>query len=397
MAKKKTTKVKTDEDLIKELAATTGGEILSETGPPYFVDTGNLAVNFICSGRFIDGGIPGGRVTEVYGPSSSAKSLLATCVLHGAEKLNAVTIYFDVENALNKDFAASAGHVDISKILRFGPKDLPTIEKVFRKMYNIVRKVRAIDKDRPVIIIYDSIAVSPCEREFAEINLPDEFTEAEFKRIVKRHEQPGERAKACNKEFRKVLPVLEEQNITLFIVNQVRDKIGDLWESEVTAGGGNALPYYASLRLRTQAYRKILNKFEYPIGVNVKIQNKKNRSNRPMLETKNIPLYFDKGINPVGGLLSILLQTERIKSPSAGNYVVCDPYADGKDVKFKSSKERNDVPVSLLLECPAVIDATSKKEVEDYLRDWGSAIDQSLEDANGGDLGGELADEMGLD
>ena len=79
---KKTTKTKSDDDFLKELASETGGQIMSEVGASkYFIDTGNLALNRICSGKYVGGGIPGGQITEVYGPSASAKSLLGNCVL----------------------------------------------------------------------------------------------------------------------------------------------------------------------------------------------------------------------------------------------------------------------------------------------------------------------------
>jgi hypothetical protein len=150
---------------------------------------------------------------------------------------------------------------------------------------------------------------------------------------------------------------------------------------ETTAGGGNALPFYASLRFRTQTQKKIEQKVpglakKKTIGINVKIQNKKNRSVRPFIEVENIPLYFESGIHPLGGLLGALLDADRISALGAGNFKVKPEYADGKDdYKFKSSMERNDVPIEVLLDCPALIDGSSRDEVEKYLEPFKAAID----------------------
>src|SRR5438874_2546822 len=95
-------KTKEGEDaLFRDLAAFGGGKTL--TGTPrvkYFVDTGNLAMNFICSGRFFGGGFPGGRITEVVGPESSAKSVWGTNVVRGTQALGGIPVYLDTENTL---------------------------------------------------------------------------------------------------------------------------------------------------------------------------------------------------------------------------------------------------------------------------------------------------------
>jgi len=164
-------------------------------------------------------------------------------------------------------------------------------------------------------------------------------------------------------------------------MNQIRDKIGVMYGNpETTAGGGNALPFYASLRFRTQTQKKIEQKVKglakkKSIGINIKITNKKNRSVRPFIEVENIPLYFEKGINPLGGLLGALLDADRIVASGAGNFKVKPEFANGNDeYKFKSSMERNDVPIQVLLDCPALIDAHSAEQVTEYLEPFKEAI-----------------------
>ena len=380
MAKKKTAEY---DDVYNDLTKNHGGVMLTDVGnTKYFIDTGNLALNYINSGRFIGGGIPGGKITEIYGPPAASKSLVGMSVLHGVQQLNGYAIYLDCEHATNRDFAVAAGHVDPTKLIVFEPE---TLEQSFLKIYNVIRKIREKKgPEVPICFIYDSIGASPCEREFRETDLPENYKKTEFKSIVGGNEQPGERAKICSKEFRKLTSVLDKNNASLFVVNQVRQKIGVLFGSpETTAGGGEALKFYASCRIRVSPHKIIENTdLEIPIGVNIKVQNKKCRSFSPHWETEGVQLYFDSGINPLGGLLGIFLKSKRIKSTgSAGMFQVEEPYADGKTITFRSSKVRNDVPVELLLDCPAIVDAKSKDEVEKYLSAFGDAIDLTNSDS----------------
>ena len=362
-------------DLFSDLAADTGGSVLDDIDSiKYFVDTGNLAVNFVCSGRFINGGVPGGRLTEIYGPASSGKSLIATNVIRGCQKLGGFPIYLDCENTINKDFVQSASHVDVSKVIRYTPQ---TLEEVFIKVHTVIKKVREVKgTEVPIVIVYDSISVSPSAREYREVELPENYTDADWKRIVGGKEQPGERAKICSREFRKLTPILEEQNATMVVVNQTREKIGVMFGSpETTGGGGNALPFYASCRIRTQTQKKIENsKTGSIVGINMKIKNMKNKTFRPFMETESVQLYFDRGINPLSGLLNTLIMSERIDVSGKGSFTVKEPWAAGEEIKFRSSMARNDVPEDVLYQCPLLIDAESKEQVKDYLSEYQLAI-----------------------
>jgi recombination protein RecA len=374
------------DDIFSELAAQTGGEVVGESdkASSYYIDTGNLALNYCCSGRFITGGVPGGRLTEIYGPSASSKSLIGTNLLFGCQKLGGIPILIDSENAVNKEFIQKASHADLNKIIRYTPE---TLEACFHKMYQAIEFIRKNEKyrDKPIVIVYDSISVSPCAREFREVDLPEGYSKQTFKKIVGGNEQPGERAKICSKELRKLNTVMEEANVSVVIMNQIRDKIGVMYGNpETTAGGGNALPFYASLRFRTQTQKKIEEKVaglakKKAIGINLKIQNKKNRSVRPFIEIENIPLFFEAGINPVGGLLGALLDAARIDASGAGNFKVKQDFIGNgeSEYKFKSSLERNDVPLQVLYDNPKLIDADSSDTVRKYLEPFRAAIDLS--------------------
>jgi len=377
MAKKKTEL--TDKEIFAQIAEATGGAVLSDIEScSFFVDTGSLAVNYICSGRFIDGGIPGNRITEFYGPSSSGKSLIASNVLYGCQKVDGWAIILDCENATNGEFMNRVSHLNLDKVLRYTPF---TLEQAFLKVHNAVRKIREYEvankKERkPIVVVYDSISVSPCEREFRETDLPENYNPTQWKKIVGRQEQPGERAKVCSKELRKLIGLLEKQDVTLLVINQTREKIGVLYGNpETTGGGGNALPFYASCRIRTATRKKIENKLKSFSGVNMHIKNVKNRTFRPFVESEGIKLYFDTGINPLTGLLTILTQAERIEAKSAGVYLVKTEFTeDGREYKFKANKEANLVPLQVLLDCPKLINASSADQVTEYMSIFSNAI-----------------------
>ena len=389
-----------DDDFFEMLAENTGGDVLdSIDSVKYFVDTGSLALNYICSGQFITGGIPGGKLTEIYGPNSSSKSLLGANILFGTQRAKGIPVLMDCENSANKEFIKQASHCNLKRIIRHTPQSL---EQVFTKMYKVIEKAReTLAMEIPIVIVYDSIGVSPSERELREVALPEDYTAADFKRIVGGHEQPGERAKICSREFRKLNTVMEKNNATVVILNQTRAKIGGYapmgQQALTTAGGGNALPFYASCRLETKTQmkieKKISSKKKKILGINVKLKNVKNKTHRPFVESENIQLLFDKGINPLSGLLSCLLDAERIDMKSAGNFTVKEPWANGADVKFKASMERNDLPSEVLMQCPSLIDAVSADQIKDYLEPFQESINFRPEDNADIELNGVLSDD----
>lgn len=370
MAKKK----KEETDFFAELAEQTGGKLLAGIGASrYFIDTGNLALNYINSGKFYGGGWSTG-IVELYGPPSSAKSLLAYTALGACQKMGGYAILFDCERAANENFAVTAGHVNENQLIVQTPHTIEEVEKKIYAMTKFIREKKGFDT--PILFVWDSISVTSCEREWRETKLPDNYTKEQYKKIVGANEQPGERAKAAGKMLRKINPFLDENNASLFVINQTRATIGQLWgDPEVTAGGGKALPFYANCRVRTSGMKQIEDKVrEVPIGVNLKFKNKKSRSFVPFLWTENVQLYFDKGINPLGGLLKVLEGAGRIEAKGAGNYKVLEPWADGKDVTFKSAAVRNDVPLSALLECPKLVDAETSEDIKKYVGVFADAL-----------------------
>ena len=116
-----------------------------------------------------------------------------------------------------------------------------------------------------------------------------------------------------------------------------------------------------------------------PVGVNLRIKNKKSRSFVPKLGTEGIQLYFDCGINPVSGLLSSLINAGRVEMKGGGVYTISPAYTDGKAVNFKAKKDLNLVPLDVLLEYPKLVDAESKEELEGYLKFFDASVNYSTD------------------
>ena len=230
MAKSK----KTEKDVLAEILNETGGETLRDAGQvPYYVNTGNLAINYSCSGKFIAGGFPGGRIIEAFGPEASGKSFLGYCFLHSIQRMGGIAILLDCERSSGAEFAERCGHVDPDTLIVYDPVSLEQVEK---KITTVVNKVRAVFPDRPIGIVWDSIGVNPTDREWGGIELPENPTKQQIA-DAGGNERPGERAKAANKVLRSLNPFLNNNNATLYVINQVRKKIGVIYGNDETTSG----------------------------------------------------------------------------------------------------------------------------------------------------------------
>jgi recombination protein RecA len=384
---KKTTKKKTavkKTSALDDILKTTGSSTLGLSGHvPWYHDLGNFAMNFINSGKFIAGGLPGGKIIEVFGAEATAKSLLGYCFLGNIQMNGGYSILIDAERSGNAKFAKAAGHVDVDSLIMREPEHWGEVESY---VFNVVKAIRERDKDCQIGIMLDSIGVIQSEREAKYANLPQNPTKTQIKEVGP--ERPGERARASGDFLRRVQGFLANERATLYIINQLRTAIGaQKWEpQDVTSGGGRALPYYASTRLLMKAQKKIVEKIsdiEIPMGNRLGIVNRKSRSYTPGLKTDGIKLYFDGGIDPLSGLLTVLIVAKRVEVGKAGNYKVYPEYTeDGEMLNFKASKdrERNEMPLDVILKCPKLVDGESREEVEEYLARWQTAMDASNND-----------------
>lgn len=396
MAKKKETESQVEDvyndkdytDLVKDLGKSIGAEILSDRSKSElgYIDTGILSLNYLNSGKFVGGGLPAGGCIEIFGDSSTGKTLIGTNVMTGAQKAQGVAGYLDAEETLSEKFAVKASKVDPNMMFVFSAD---TLEGCFNKIHVLIKKTRAkIPKKYPLVIVYDSIAVSPSEREFAETNIDKENdSKAAIKEAGAGADMPGERAKICSKELRKLPSILKENNVTIVFVNQIRQKIGfslGYGDNTTTAGGGTSLKFYCTNRIELKRGKTITDDTGEIIGVKVNVNIPKNKVHAPFGKTQGVNIYFDKGIDPFSGLLEVLVKAKRIERVSPGNYTVCKEYLpEGtEEVKFKAAADANLVPIEILRQCPKMVDANSVEEIDYYVNKFGEAIEETNNETN---------------
>lgn len=289
------------DDICKEL---TGASVLSEDDMVQgYVDSGSYALNRILSGKF-DGGYPVGAITEIYGESSTAKTVFLTHAFVGAQKAGYYTVMIDNEQAYSPPFARKLG-VDAEKLIYMSPESL---EDCFEAIERVVASIRKHDKDTPIVIGYDSIGVSPARKELESDAMGgDNMTGAL-------------RAKQAGICLRRINPLLRKEKVALIIINQVRSKVGVMYGDPTTkAGGGNALFFYCGVSLKTSSGKSdiLFDDFNNPIGIKGKVQNKKNKVTIPFQECE-FKLVYDEGLNRSWGMAEMGQKLGLVTSPAKG-------------------------------------------------------------------------------
>ena len=255
------------------------------------VPTGSFALNRIISGDY-DRGIPIGMITQFKGNASTGKTVFATHILREAQKKGYYTMLVDSENAYNTKFAEFLG-VDPTKLIYCAPE---TLEACFEAMTDLITEIREEDKDTPIVIAYDSIAVSPTIEEIK----GDKF---------EMHNMMGAmRAKVTGACLRRINTYLRTQKVALLIINQLREKVGVIYGNpETNAGGGRSLEYYLGVDLRCSVSKTDLMKDDDGrlLGIKGKVKNTKNKCAIPFQECE-FKLFFDEGLDPHYGLTKVL-------------------------------------------------------------------------------------------
>jgi recombination protein RecA len=213
-------------------------QIAEEATPVEFISTGVRALD-----RITHGGLPLGRIVEVYGPYSSGKTLLCQSLIVQVQKLGAIPLYIDREHAYDKTFAAQQG-VDNTRL--FFENELKTIEDIFDYMMRMIQKIRAVDKTIPIVILLDSVAAANTKRE---LSRPDKMKDQSDLPLWDKDQ--GYRAKMIGEGCRKLTGIMDRRTLVV-IVNQVRSKVGVRFGNPEVTPGGQALPFVASLRIRLE-------------------------------------------------------------------------------------------------------------------------------------------------
>jgi len=247
------------------------------------IPTGSLALDLALG----IGGIPRGRITEIYGPESGGKTTLALHVIAQAQKAGGVAAFVDAEHALDPVYARQLG-VDVDNLLLSQPD---TGEQALEIVELLVRS-GAVD-----VIVVDSVAALVPRAEI-EGDMGDAHV--------------GLQARLMSQALRKLTGVLSKSNTSAIFINQIREKVGVMYGNPEVTTGGRALKFYSSIRLDVRRKGQPIKKGDQPIANVVRVKVTKNKLAPPFREAE-LELYFGRGIDPVADLVTAAVDRGVIK------------------------------------------------------------------------------------
>ena len=269
------------------------------------------------------GGVPRGRIVEIFGPESSGKTTLALHMIAEAQKNKGIAAFIDAEHAMDPVYAKNIG-INIDELIISQPD---TGEQALEIAESLVRS-NAVD-----IIVIDSVAALVPKSEI-EGDMGDSSM--------------GLQARLMSQALRKLTAIINKSRTTMIFVNQIREKIGIIFGNPETTPGGRALKFYSTVRLDIRRKASI-KKNDSNIGINVKVKVVKNKLAPPFQEAM-FDIIFGKGISREGDIFNLGVTYDIIKKSGT--------WFSYKDMQLGQGKENTKI---YLTENPKISSEIEKK------------------------------------
>jgi len=281
-------------------------------GPIASISTGSISIDYALG----IGGLPRGRVTEIYGPESSGKTTLALQVIAEAQKAGGMAAFVDAEHALDAQYAQKLG-VDLENLLVSQPDNgeqaLEIVEVLIRS--------NSVD-----VVVVDSVAALVPKAE-----IEGEMGEA----------QMGLQARLMSQALRKLTGVVSKSNTTLIFINQLREKIGVMFGNPETTTGGRALKFYASVRIDIRRIASIKDG-DQMIGGRTRVKVVKNKVAPPFREAE-FDIMYGEGISREGDLLDLAVEKRIVEKSGAWFAYAGERLGQGRENAKQFLKENVEV------------------------------------------------------
>ena len=313
------------------------------------ISTGALSIDLALG----IGGVPKGRVIEIYGPESSGKTTLSLHIAAEAQKAGGVAAFIDAEHALDPIYASSLG-VDVDELLVSQPD---TGEQAL-EIANML-----IDSEGVDVVVIDSVAALVPQAE-----IDGEMGQSHV----------GLQARLMSQALRKLTSSINKTQTTVIFINQIREKIGVMWGSPETTSGGRALKFYSSVRIDVRRI-ETLKVGPEQIGNRVRAKIVKNKVAPPFKEAE-FDIMFGQGISREGSLLDVAV--EHGIARKAGAWFTYDEVqlGQGKENSKRFLRENPDLALQLETDVYKAVGLIESDEVEVVENESTENEDESAEE-----------------
>tara|TARA_Y100001970_G_scaffold128692_1_gene158837 strand:+ start:2898 stop:3914 length:1017 start_codon:yes stop_codon:yes gene_type:complete len=267
------------------------------------------------------GGVPKGRIIEIYGPESSGKTTLALHIVAEAQKAGGVAAYIDAEHAVDPDYSKNLG-VNTQDLLISQPD---TGEQALEICETLVRS-GALD-----VIVIDSVAALVPRAEL-EGDMGDSHV--------------GLQARLMSQALRKLTGTVSRSNTTVIFINQIREKIGVMFGNPETTPGGRALKFYSSIRMEIRRITSLKDGGEM-VGSRVRVKVVKNKVAPPFKQTE-FDIMYGKGISYEGDILDLAVSGDIVEKTGAWFSFDDVKIGQGRENSKNFLKENNDILLTIV-------------------------------------------------